>query len=165
MNASSIRDEWYCDEIITQNEWRNVCCVVAIRLVLKWRGDSLEYYCYLRNVEDLLADGKTPCARRIGEPTILMVEVGPVIPSGAMVKYHPVSSRDQPRLHPFGKKVLLGIFLGHVLIVGNLERTHYDCGHWGDGKPGLVKNPSSKRRDNATKGRKNFYIPNRRWNR
>ena len=74
MNASSIRDEWYCDESIMQNEGRNVCCVVAIRLVLKWRVDSLEYYCYLRNVEDLLADGRTPCARRIGEPTILTAQ-------------------------------------------------------------------------------------------
>ena len=72
-----------------------------------------------------------------------------------MVEYHPISSRDQPRLHQFGKKVLLGIFLGHVLIVENSERTHHHCGHWGDGKPGLGRNPSSEaecnRSVNATK--------------
>ena len=34
----------------------------------------------------------------------------------------PISSRDQPMLHQFGEKVLLGIFLGHVLIARNLER-------------------------------------------
>ena len=34
----------------------------------------LERYCFLRNVEDLLADGKTPYERRFGEPL-----KGPVI--------------------------------------------------------------------------------------
>ena len=33
-----------------------------------WWADSMECYCYLRNVQDLLADGKTPCERRFGEP-------------------------------------------------------------------------------------------------
>ena len=68
--------------------------------------------------------GKHICERRFGEPFD-----GPVSPFGAMVEYHPISSRDQPRLHQIGEKVLLGIFLGHVLIAENLERTHYDCGH------------------------------------
>ena len=26
----------------------------------KWWSDSMECYCYLRNIQDLLADGKTP---------------------------------------------------------------------------------------------------------
>ena len=34
----------------------------------KWWADSMECFCYLRNVQDLLADGKTPCERRFGEP-------------------------------------------------------------------------------------------------
>ena len=34
----------------------------------KWWADSMECYCYLRNVQDLLADGKTPYERRFGEP-------------------------------------------------------------------------------------------------
>ena len=37
---------------------------------------------------------------------------GPVIPFGAMVEYHPISAKDQSRLHQFGPKVLPGIFLG-----------------------------------------------------
>ena len=45
-----------------------------------------------------LADGKTPYERRIGEPF-----KGPTIPFGAMVEYHPISPRDQSRLHQFGK--------------------------------------------------------------
>ena len=39
---------------------------------------------------------------------------GPVIPFGAMVEYHPISSIDQSRLHQFGPKVLPGIFLGYA---------------------------------------------------
>ena len=84
----------------------------------------MEYYCHMRNEEDLLIDGKTTCERRFGEPFR-----GPVIPLCAMDEYYPISSRDQPRPHQFGKKVLLRIFIGHVLIARNLERTHCDCGH------------------------------------
>ena len=34
----------------------------------KWRADSMECSCYLRNVQDLSADGRTPCERRFGKP-------------------------------------------------------------------------------------------------
>ena len=50
----------------------------------KWWSDSLECHCYLRNVQDPLADGKTPYERRFGEPF-----TRPIIPFGAMVEYHP----------------------------------------------------------------------------
>ena len=40
---------------------------------------------------------------------------GPVIPFGAMVEDHFVSSKDLSRLYQFGSKVLPGIFLGYVL--------------------------------------------------
>ena len=33
-----------------------------------WWADSMECYTYLRNVTDLLSDGKTPYARRFGQP-------------------------------------------------------------------------------------------------
>ena len=36
---------------------------------------------------------------------------------GAMVEYHPISTRDQSRLHQFGKEVLPGTFLGYELVV------------------------------------------------
>ena len=55
----------------------------------------MECYCYLRNVQDLLADARTPYERRFGEPIL-----GPVIPFGAMVEYYPISARDQSRLQP-----------------------------------------------------------------
>ena len=34
----------------------------------KSRRDSMECYCYLRNVQDLWSDGKTPYEQRFGEP-------------------------------------------------------------------------------------------------
>ena len=61
----------------------------------------MECCCYLRNIQDLLSDGKTPYERRFRMPFN-----GPMIPFGAMVDYHPISAIDLSRLHKFGKKVL-----------------------------------------------------------
>ena len=40
----------------------------------------------------------------------------PIIPFGALVDHRRISTRDQMRIHRFGKKVLPGIFLGCALI-------------------------------------------------
>ena len=45
----------------------------------------MECYTYLRNIQDPLSDGKTPCERRFGEPF-----KGPIIPFGSLVEYHPI---------------------------------------------------------------------------
>ena len=85
----------------------------------------MECYCYLRNIQDLLSDGKTFYERRFGEPF-----KGPIIPFGSMVEYLPFAAKDLSRLHQFGKTVLPGIFLGYVVYaVRNLERRHFGCGH------------------------------------
>ena len=44
-----------------------------------WWADSMECYTYLRNVTDLLSDGKTPHERRFGQPL-----KGPIIPFGSL---------------------------------------------------------------------------------
>ena len=47
---------------------------------------------------------------------------GPIIPFGSLVEYHPITAKDQSRIHQFGKKVLPGLFLGYALYAGgNLE--------------------------------------------
>ena len=46
-----------------------------------WWADSMECYTYLRNVTDLLSDGKTPYERRFGQPF-----KGPIIPFGSLVE-------------------------------------------------------------------------------
>ena len=95
----------------------------------KWWADSMECYCYLRNVQDLLGDGKTHYDRRFGEPF-----TGPVIPFKAMVECHPISAKDKSRLHQFGRTTFPGIFLGIASIAGNLERRYFGRRHWGAGK-------------------------------
>ena len=61
--------------------------------------------------------GEHSCELRCGEPF-----EGLEIPFGAMVEYHPISAKDQSRLHQSGKKVLPGIFLGCALFVGEFGR-------------------------------------------
>ena len=79
----------------------------------KWWADSMECYTYLRNVTDLLSDGKTPYERRFGE-----LFKGPIIPFGSLVDYYTVTAKDQSRIHQCGKKVLPGLFLGYTLYAG-----------------------------------------------
>ena len=80
-----------------------------------WWADSMECYTYLRNVTDLLSDGKTPYERRFGQPF-----KGPIIPFGSLVEYHRITAKDQSRIHQFGKKVLPGLFLGYALYAGGI---------------------------------------------
>ena len=75
----------------------------------------MECYTYLRNVTDLFSDVKTPYERRFGQPF-----KGPIIPFGSLVEYHLVTAKDQSRIRQFGKKVLLGLFLGYTLYVGGI---------------------------------------------
>ena len=49
----------------------------------------MERCCHLRNIQDLLFDGKTPYERRFGVPFN-----GPVIPFGSMVEYHLISAKE-----------------------------------------------------------------------
>ena len=81
----------------------------------EWWADSMECYCCLRNIEDLLSDGKTHFERRFGEPYR-----GPMVPFGSVVEYHPISAKDQSRLHQFSPQVLPSIFLGCVLYAGGI---------------------------------------------
>ena len=72
-------------------------------------------YTHLRNVADLLSDGKTPYERRFGQPF-----KGPIIPFGSLVEHHPITAKDQSRIHQFGKKVLPGLFLGYAMYAGEI---------------------------------------------
>ena len=82
-----------------------------------WWADSMECYTYLRNVTDLLSDGKTTYERRFGKPF-----KGPIIPFGSLVEYYHISAKDQSRIHQFGKNFLPRLFLGYALYAGgNLE--------------------------------------------
>ena len=43
---------------------------------------------------------------------------GPIIPYSSMVEYHPISAKDQSRLHKFGAKVLPGFFPRLCIVRG-----------------------------------------------
>ena len=45
---------------------------------------------------------------------------GPIVPFGSLVEYHPITAKDQSRIHQFGKKVLPGLFLGYALYAGGI---------------------------------------------
>ena len=66
-----------------------------------WWPDSMECYIYHRTVTDPLSDGKTRYERRFGQPF-----KGPIVPFGLLVEDHPITAKDQSRVHQFGKKVL-----------------------------------------------------------
>ena len=80
----------------------------------------MECYCYLRNIQDLLSDGKTACERRFEEQ-----RSGPITPCGAKVEYHPIAAKHQARLHQFGKKALPGIFVGCAPHAGEAGKETY----------------------------------------
>ena len=68
---------------------------------------------YLRNVTDLLCDGKTPYERRFGQPF-----KGPI---NHLVHWLSIILL-LPRIHQFGKKVLPGLFLGYALYAGGIRK-------------------------------------------
>ena len=95
-----------------------------------WWANSMECYTYLRNVTDLLSDGKTLYERRFGQPF-----EGPIIPFGSWVEYHPITAKDQSRIHRFGKKVLPGLFFGYSLYAGGIwkwrrRKKNHSLFHW-----------------------------------
>ena len=92
-----------------------------------WWADSMECYTYLRNIQDLFSDVKTPYERRFGEPS-----EAPIIPFGPLVEDNPNSAKDQSRIHQFGKYYLEyslatlctrggGIWKGDMLVADILK--------------------------------------------
>ena len=59
--------------------------------------------------------GRRPMKDVLGKPF-----EGPIIPFGSLVEYHPITAKDQSRIHQFGKKVLPGLFLGYALYAGGI---------------------------------------------
>ena len=109
----------------------------------------------------LLSDGKTPYERRFGQPF-----KGPIIPFGSLVEYHPITAKDQSRIHQFGKKVLPGLFLGYALyavgiwngdvLIADLEELETM-----DASEIYSKKTQCERGDISQ--RRRIYFSNRRW--
>ena len=63
---------------------------------------------------------RRPYERRSGPPF-----KGSIFPFGSLVEYHPITAKDQSRIHQFGKKVLPGLFLGYALYAGEFGKVTY----------------------------------------
>ena len=124
----------------------------------------MECYCYLRNIQDFLSDGKAPYERRFG-----MSFDGPVTPFGARVEYYRISAKDQSRLHQFEAKVLPGIFLGCALYAGwiwkgDIMVADIEELEEMDASELHARRLNAKEVFNAAKKWKQHHIPGRRWN-
>ena len=73
----------------------------------------MECYCYLRYVQDLLADGNTLSKRKEHWKGHLKDRSCRFV-----LLFHPISSNDTARLHQFVSKVLPEIFTGYALNAG-----------------------------------------------
>ena len=90
----------------------------------EWWAVSVECYCCLRKIQDLLSDGKTPYERRFGMPFN-----GPVIPFGAMVGYHHVRERHIESTSIWSKSLARHVPRLCIKRGENLERRHYGRRH------------------------------------
>ena len=72
----------------------------------KWWADSMECFSYLRNIQDLLSDGKTPYERRFGQPF-----KGPIIPFGSLVESYLFLRRTNQESINLERKSYLVCFL------------------------------------------------------
>ena len=98
-----------------------------------WWADSMECYTYLRNVTDLLSDGKTPFERLFGQPFM-----GPIIPFGSLVEYHCEGPVKNPSIW---KESLTWIVPWIRSVRGeNLEGLHDGCRPSGVGDDGRIGN-------------------------
>ena len=93
----------------------------------EWRKAPLQYSCnqvWMKNGGQILWNVTLICetfkiSYLMGRPHVRDV-LGNLledrlIPFGSLVEYHPITAKDQSRIHQFGKKVLPGLFLGYAL--------------------------------------------------
>ena len=130
-------------------EWKKVHLEYCCNQVWMKIGGQIPWECftYLRNMQDLLSDEKTPYERRFGEPF-----KGPIIPFGSLVEYYPISAKYQSRIHQFGKEVL------------NLEGWRDGYRHWGVGNDGGIRNQKTQCNGSNISQRKwKINFSSRRW--
>ena len=84
-----------------------------------WWADSMECCTHLRNVTDLLSDGKTPYERRFGETFN-----GPIIPFGSLVEYYHLRKTSQESIN-LERKFYLEYSLDTICIRDEFGRVTY----------------------------------------
>ena len=103
-------EKWDCRKLRRVKEGTSAVLLQSGLDKERW-ADSMECYCYLRTIQDLFCNEKTPYRRRFGMPFD-----GPATLFGAINgRISPISAKDILRVHQCGPKVLPGIFIGYVL--------------------------------------------------
>ena len=57
---------WIAERAVCRVKEETSAVLLQSGLDNEWWADSIECYCYLRNIQDQLSDGKTPYERRFG---------------------------------------------------------------------------------------------------
>ena len=94
-----------------------------------WWADSMECHTYLRNIQDLLSDGKTPYERRFGKPF-----ERPIIPFGSLVEYHPITAKEQSRIRSWTRTEVCQTRgkVSRSLLYCKKNLSRHTCGPGGD---------------------------------
>ena len=91
---------------------------------------------------------------------------GPIIPFGSLVEYHPITAKDQSRIHQFGKKVLPGLFLGYALYAGGIWKGDVlvaDLEELETMRIGNLLEKTQCERGDISQRKRRIYFCNRRW--
>lgn len=84
------------------------CALAQSGFIEDWWSEAMECYSFLRNIVDILKDGKTAFEKRFGESWY-----GPCLHFGELVEYQPDKPSAVSRCHRYGNKTLPGIFVGY----------------------------------------------------
>ena len=116
VNTTQFRNKWDCWESSAQNQRRGhlqYCCDQVWTKNGGWI--SMECYCYLRNIHDLLSDGKDSIRKDDSENLFK----GPIIPFGSPVEYYLIfCEKTSQESIIWQEKSYLDCFLGYVLYDG-----------------------------------------------
>ena len=85
-----------------------------------WLADSMECSFYVRNVQDLLYDGKTSYERRFGQPF-----KRPIIPFGSLVEYFLFLRRTSQESINLERKCYLDCSMDTLFMRGEFGRVTY----------------------------------------
>ena len=109
IDTTQIGNKWDDLKSSTQSKRRYLCCICYNQVWMKIDG-QISWKIY-----DLM--GRSPYERRFGQSL-----QGPIIPFDSLNEYHPFITKDQSRIHQFGKKVLPGFFLEYLLRAGTIRK-------------------------------------------
>ena len=87
------------------------CLLFQSGLCHAWWADATHAYCQVRNLHDVVRDGKTPYELRHNEPVAVMK-----IPFGALVTYKPSATRELKQMSVLDPRFAMGFLWDTISI-------------------------------------------------